>query len=94
MHLFDERKFDDLNSKIVMEKVYSFERTLHQMEFLFPGMLESDVHELYSSLWKVLVAIIENENLAECKDNYIKSMNGFARKYHKEIWHELTLADK
>ncbi len=94
MLLFDELKYEELDFKIVMKKVYTFEHTLHQMEFLFPGILENDVHELYTSLWKVLMAIIGDENVIECKKDYINTMNEFAHKYHKKIWNELTLANK
>lgn len=94
MILFDELKYEELDFKIVMKKVYYFEHTLHQMEFLFSGILEKDVHELYSSLWKVLLAIIGNENISECKKAYINTVSEFAHKYHNIIWNELTLANK
>ena len=93
MLLFDELKYEELDFKIVMKKVYTFEHTLHQMEFLFPGILENDVHELYTSLWKVLMAIIGDENVNECKKDYINTMSEFAHKYHKTIWNELTLTN-
>lgn len=93
MLLFDELRYEELDFKIVMKKVYIFEHTLHQMEFLFPGISEKDVHELYSSLWKVLVAIIDDENVTECKKDYINIMSEFAHKYHKTIWNELTLTN-
>ena len=93
MLLFDELKYEELDFKIVMKKVYIFEHTLHQMEFLFPGISEKDVHELYSSLWKVFMAIIGDENVTECKKDYINTMSEFAHKYHKTIWNELTLTN-
>ena len=93
MLLFDELKYEELDFKIVMKKVYIFEHTLHQMEFLFPGISAKDVHELYSSLWKVLMAIIGDENITECKKDYINTMSEFAHKYHKTIWNELTLTN-
>ena len=94
MLLFDELKYEELDFKIVMKKVYTFEHSLHQMEFLFPNISEKDVHELYTSLWKVLMAIIGDENVNECKKGYINTMSEFAHKYHKRIWNELTLTNK
>jgi hypothetical protein len=94
MILFDELKYEELDFKVVMKKVYSCEHTLHQMEFLFPNVLENDVHELYSSLWKVLMAIIGDENANECKKTYINTMNDFVCKYYKMIWNELALTNK
>ena len=94
MLLFDELKYEELDFKIIMKKVYTFEHTLHQMEFLFPGISEKDVHELYSSLWKVLMAIIGDENVNECKKDYINTMSEFTHKYYKTIWNELTLINK
>lgn len=94
MMLFDELKYEELDFKIVMKKVYTFEHTLHQMEFLFPGISEKDVHELYTSLWKVLMAIIGDENANKCKMDYVNTMSGFANKYNKTIWNELTFINK
>ena len=94
MMLFDELKYEELDFKIVMKKVYTFEHTLHQMEFLFPGISEKDVHELYTSLWKVLIAIIGDENANKCKMDYVNTMSGFANKYNKTIWNELTFINK
>ena len=91
MILFDELKYEELNLKIVRKKVHIFEYTLHQMEFLFPGISEKDVHELYLSLCEVMIAIISEEKVNESKNEYINTMSEFAHKYHKRIWDELSL---
>ena len=94
MILFDELKYEELNFKHVTQKVNFWEHTLHQMEFLFPNISEKDVRALYSSLWKVTLAIMGEEDINEPKNLYIDTMNEFVRKYYKTIWEELALADQ
>lgn len=94
MVLFDGLKYEDLDYKVIANKVSMIELMIHQMEFLFPGISENDTYDLYSSLWDVVIAIIGNTNVEDCKDNYIKTLSDFTEKYHKTIWDELNLMKK
>lgn len=91
MAFFDDLKCEELNIKMIKKKVFQFEYRIHQMEFLFKRLDEQDCNSLYTSLWNVMIAIIENEEVDIHRNNYINTISKFAKKYNKIIWSKLRL---
>ena len=90
-----EYMMDDLDPRTVLSKVDSFEYILHSMEFLFPGLEENDLQELYVSLERFFISVIlEKKDLKKHTDSFIQTMKKFQKKYGRVIWHYLDIGDK
>lgn len=91
-HMLGVERLEDLNKKDFGTKVRNFEYVLHQMEFLFPGIQEDDVSELYKALVRYLAAIVNKKCTEEDRQNYIIAMTKFG-KYTNEIWDSITISN-
>ena len=85
-------KLECLSEQYFENKISQFEYVLHQMGFLFPGIAESDVAELYNSLSSYLRALANQQETEESKQRYINVMTGFG-KYINEIWDAITISN-
>ena len=90
-YMLGKLDWEDVTREVAMEQIEQFEYMLHQMQFLFPGIDENDAYELYMSLQKFIVSVVENKNVADSKEKYIKTMRFFSNKYAKIIWESLRL---
>lgn len=91
-HMLGVEGLEDLSKRDFRSKVKRFEYILHQMEFLFPGIQEDDISELYRALSLYLAAIIDQEDISKYKQTYIGTMIKFG-KYTNEIWDSVTISN-
>lgn len=91
-HMLGVQKIEDLNRYDFQNKVKHFEYLLHQMEFLFPGIREKDVSNLYKTLSSYLAAILVQQDIEKNRQDYISAMNEFV-KYTNEIWDSMTISN-
>lgn len=90
-YMLGKLEWEDITREEAVEQIEQYEYMIHQMQFLFPGIKEADTYELYMSLQKFLVSIIENENVQVRKEKYVTTMRFFANKYAPTIWGSLSL---
>lgn len=91
MLFFDNMKFEELNDDIVQNRIFEFEHTLHQLVFLFPSVRDDDVKDLYATLWRAVVAIVDNKDVELCRKAYVDTMKNFSDKYQKMIFTEMSI---
>ena len=90
-YILGKLNWADISREVAMGQIEQYEYTIHQMDFLFPGIDENDTCQLYMSLQTFLVSIIEGNNVNESKRNYIESMHYFCAKYSKIIFDSLKI---
>lgn len=92
-HMLGVCEIKDVTKEIVEKRTGEIEYVLHQMEFLFEGMCESDVARLYKSLIAYMATIVNQEKTDKAKDDYIKVMTEFLKKYTNVIWDSVTISN-
>lgn len=90
-YILGKLNWEDVTREVAMGQIEQYEYTIHQMDFLFPGIDENDTCQLYMSLQTFLVSIIKGNNVNESKRNYIESMHYFCTKYSKTIFNSLKI---
>ena len=74
-----------------MKEIDRYEYMIHQMQFLFPGIAERDTYEPYMGLQKFMESVLENQNIEATKEQYVKAMQYFHKKYAQVILKSLSI---
>lgn len=90
-YMLGKLDWEDVTREVAIQQVEQYEYMIHQMHFLFPGIDEKDVYELYMNLQKFIVSVVENRNVEASKEKYIGTMRFFENKYAQIIWESLSL---
>ena len=81
----------DVTREVAMKEIDRYEYMIHQMQFLFPGIAERDTYEPYMGLQKFMESVLENQNIEATKEQYVKAMQYFHKKYAQVILKSLSI---
>ena len=91
-HILEIETPNDLNKNTFQRKARQFEYTLHQIPFLFEGIDENDLQEVYSALIAYLSSLVFKKDFEKEKQDYISAIDKLG-KHIDTIWDSITISN-